>query len=75
MQHDIFLTFALLVNRTRGVWGGVCRQNICYHVTTFRDSINFDMHHDHVLKKLNFDLFIPSPGSLGVGGLGGLRAK
>ena len=65
MQHDIFLTFALLVNRTRGVGGGM-QAKYLHHVTTFRDSIYFDMHHDHVLKKLNFDLFIPSPGSLGV---------
>ena len=28
----------------------------------------FDMQHDHVLKKLNFDLLTPSPGSSGGGG-------
>ena len=34
---------------------GVCGQNSCYHVAAF------DMQHDHVLKKLNFDLLtLPS---------------
>ena len=30
---------------------GVCRLIICFHVF-----LEFDMQHDHVLKKLNFDL-------------------
>ena len=33
------------------------------------------MQHDHVLKRLNFDLLIPSPGLGGGGGGGVLRAK
>ena len=36
-----------------------------------RDSLEFDVQHDHVLKKWNFDLLIPSRGS----GRGGLQAK
>ena len=43
---------------------GVCRQNSCYHVAAFRDSINLDMQHDHVLKKLNFDLLTRSGASV-----------
>ena len=52
MLHDHVLkklNFDLL---TRGVGGegGVCRQNICYHIVTCRDSTEFDMQHGHVLK-------------------------
>ena len=36
-------------------------QNICYHVATFLD-YNFDMQHDYVMKKLNFDLLNSAPG-------------
>ena len=36
--------------------GGLCGQNICYHVAIVRDSIKCNMQHDRVLKKLNFDL-------------------
>ena len=43
-------------------------QNNCYHVDLFRDSIQFEMQLDHVLKKLNFDLFTSSPGWLGIWG-------
>ena len=43
--------------------GGGCGQNICYHVAAFVILFNFDMQHDHVLKKLNFDLLTPYPGS------------
>ena len=50
-----------------GGGGGVRGQNICYHVAAFVILFNFDMQHDHVLKKLNFDLLTPSPGS-GQGG-------
>ena len=35
---------------------------ICY-------SVKFDMQHDHVLKKLNFYLLTPSPGSRDRGGV------
>ena len=65
MQHDIVLNklnFDLLTPRVRG---GVCGQNICYHVATFRGSKIFDMQHDHDLKKLNFDLLTPSPSVVG----------
>ena len=41
---------------------GVCGQSICYHVAAFRDSLIFDMQHNHVLKKLNFDLLTTSLG-------------
>ena len=43
---------------------GVCRQNSCYYVAAFRDSILLDMQHDHVLKKLNFDLLTWSGASV-----------
>ena len=36
---------------------GVCGQNSCYHAAAFRDSRVFDKQLDHVLKKLNFDLW------------------
>ena len=36
-----------------------------------RDTLKFDMQHDHVLKKWNFDLLTPAPGSGGGGGGGG----
>ena len=40
----------------------------CYHVAIFRDSNLFDMQHDHVLKKLNFDLLnLRSGGGEGCG--------
>ena len=52
----IILTFR---RRPQGRGGGVCRQTICYHFATFRDSNKFDMQHDHVLKKMNFDLMVP----------------
>ena len=35
-------------------WVGVCGQNICYHAAAFHYSLEFDMHHDHVLKKDEF---------------------
>ena len=57
MQHNVVLkklNFDLLTPRVRG--GGVCSQNISYHIATFCDSNKFDMQDDHVLKKLNFDL-------------------
>ena len=38
---------------------GVCGQSICYHAAAFRDMLKIDMQHDHVLKKLNFDLLTP----------------
>ena len=54
------LNFDLLTPRVKG-GGGVCRQNICSHVATFRDSnkLIWYMQHDHVLKKLNVDLLTP----------------
>ena len=36
-----------------GRGGGVCGQNVCYHVAAFRDSHLFDMQNDIV----NFDLW------------------
>ena len=47
--------------------GGVCWQNICYHVAAFCDSFKSDMQHWHVLKKFNFDLWTIFQG-LGGGG-------
>ena len=42
-----------------------------------RDSLKFDMQHDYVLKKWNFDLLTLSPGSGwgSGGGVGGLHAN
>ena len=37
----------------------------CYCI---RDSIQFDMQNGHVLKKMNFDLLTPPPGSEAGGG-------
>ena len=38
-------------------WGmGVCRHNVCYHVAAYVILFKFDMQHDHVLKKLNFNI-------------------
>ena len=42
----------------------VCGQNICYPVAAYVILLNFDMQHDHVLKKLNFDLLTPSGGGV-----------
>ena len=78
MQHDIVLKkliFDLLTPRVRG--GGVCGQNICYHVPTFRDHIKFYIRHDHGLKKSNFDLlfhFQRRIGGIGVGSAGRIFA-
>ena len=41
----------------------------CYCI---HDSLSFDLQHDHVLKKLRFDLYTPTPGS---GDGGGLQEK
>ena len=67
MQHDHVLkklTFDLLIPSTRSEQGGggVCSQNICYHVAAFRDTILFDMQLGHILKKLNLDLVTPRVG-------------
>ena len=68
MHHDNVLKkveFGPLIPRVRGV----CGLNICFQVgCCICDSIYFDMQHDRVLKKLNFDLLTPSPGSLWVCG-------
>ena len=44
---------------------GGLRADICYRVAKFLDTNKFDMQHDHVLKKLNFD---PIPQGSGGGG-------
>ena len=51
---------------------GYADKNICFHIAAFLDFPYFDMQHDHVFKKLSFDLLAASPGSEGRGG--GLRA-
>ena len=69
MQHEIVpekMIFDILTP-IEDLWA-----NICYYNAAFRDSLYFDMQHDNVLKKLNFDM-TPSP-SL-VGGGGGVREK
>ena len=56
MQHDIALKMLIFYSLTPRVRGGVCGENICYHVASFRDSNKIGLHHDHALNKLNFDL-------------------
>ena len=58
MQHDIVLTFWLEVSG-----GGVCWQNICYHVAAFVIPFNLICNMTIFWKKLNSDLLTPSPGS------------
>ena len=53
-----------------GGGGGVCRQNICDHLTAFVIPFNLIMQHDIVLKKVNFDLVIPRVRGGGVGSAG-----
>ena len=68
MQHDIVLKkldFDLLTPKVRG--GRVYRQNICYHIAAFRDSLLFDIQYDHVLEKLTFDLLTHPQGAGGRG--------
>ena len=61
-----FLTFDPI---TQGSWEeGVCWHNICYYVTAFCDCLLFDMQHDYVLKKLNYDPLTPSSMVMGGGG-------
>ena len=73
MQHDYILKtldFYHLQGSQggRGVMQAKYLAPCCFNL----DSLKFDMQHDHVLKKPNFDLLIPSPGS---DGFCGLRAK
>ena len=51
--------------------GGSAGKYNCYHVAIFLNCLSFDMQHDHVLKKLNFDLLTPTRGSR----CGGLQAE
>ena len=53
-----------------GVGVGGCWQNICYHVAAFPESLEVDMQHDHVLKKMKFDPLTTSPGSGCLGRMG-----
>ena len=48
---------------------GVCRPNFCEDVSAFMSP--FDMQHDIVLKKLNFDPLTPRVRGMGVGGSAG----
>ena len=54
-----FALWTLSQGRGGGGVGEVCGQNVCYHVVTLRDSLQFDMQHDIDLKKFNFDLLTP----------------
>ena len=54
MQHEIVLKLFHHYGQGEGVW----EQNKCYHVAIFLDSFQFDMLHDHALKKFNFDLLL-----------------
>ena len=44
-------------------------KNICFQAAAFLDSLSIDMQHDHLLKKLIFDLVTTSSGT-GAGGRG-----
>ena len=72
MQYDHVLKKLnlQLLTSTPGSGGGVCEQNICYHVAAFVIPFNLIFQHDIVLKKLNFDLLTPS-----VRGKGGSAGK
>ena len=63
MQHAHVLkklNFNLLTHtQGSGGCGGVCRQNIFFHVAAFVILFKFDMQYDLVLKKLNYDLLTP----------------
>ena len=63
MQHEHVLkklNFDLLTPPLgSGIGGGLCGQNICYHVAAFVILFNLIFNIDHVLKKLNFDLVTP----------------
>ena len=61
MQYDIVLKKLFFTNLTPRVRGGLWGKNICYHVASFCDSKKCGLHHDNVLKMLNFDLLTPSP--------------
>ena len=61
MQRDIVLKKLIFDLSPLGS-GGVCRQNICFNVATFRGSNKFDMQHHHILEKLNYDLLINPSG-------------
>ena len=55
--------------------GGLCAKHLLPYCCV-RDSLKYDMQHDHILKKLNFDLLTPIPMIEGGGGCGRrLRAK
>ena len=73
MQHDIVpekMIFDILTPRVRGdLWA----EYLLLYNAAFRDSFYFDMQHDNVLKKLNFDM-TPSPSLVGWGG-GGVAGK
>ena len=51
--------------------GGGLLAKYLLHVAAFVILFNFDMQHDHVLKKFNFDLLTPSP----VSGRGGRHLR
>ena len=71
MQHDHSMTKVGFRNHPRVVGGGGGGLQAKYLLPCYfiRVSIKFDMQHNHVLKKLNFD-----PGSGGGGGVG-MRVK
>ena len=43
MQHDHVVAFDILTGPPALGEGGICGQNICYHVAAIRDSIQFDL--------------------------------
>ena len=72
MQHDI-----VLKKSNSNLNTPMVRQNLCYHVATFRVLISLDMQHDNFFKKLNSDLLTPSPrgrGGMSRGSVGKLFA-
>ena len=54
-----------------GGGGGLCAKHLLPYCCV-RDSLKYDMQHDHILKKLNFDLLTPIPMIEGGGGAGGV---
>ena len=67
MQHDYVLKkFDFLPLDTQG-----SGESVGFFCCCIFDTLQFDMQHDHELKRLNFDILTSFPGSMYWVGLGG----